>query len=85
MVLSQHLIAKLESNTPRAWRWLTHPVKAVDGSSVSMAGTPRSRTGTGGLGVPPKVFQRLMHLTPDRLSRQMLLLGVPGPRGPAGR
>jgi Transposase DDE domain len=41
--ISQHLTENLESNTPRAWCWRGHPVKVVDGSSVSMADTPANQ------------------------------------------
>ena len=41
--ISQRLINKLLSTTPAQWLWLGHPVKVVDGSSVSMPDTPENQ------------------------------------------
>ncbi len=41
--ISQRLIKQLESRTPEAWLWRGHPVKLVDGSSVSMPDTPANQ------------------------------------------
>jgi len=37
--ISQCLVTELETNTPESWRWFSHPVKVIDGSSFIMDDT----------------------------------------------
>ncbi|MGQ0655913.1 MAG: IS4 family transposase [Betaproteobacteria bacterium] len=60
IVEMQHALGRrMESAQPEGWRWLGHPVKLLDGTTVSMPDTeenqeafPQSRTQRPGLGFP---------------------------------
>jgi len=41
--IHDHLVCRLESNTPQAARWLSRRVKVVDGTNLSMPDTPENQ------------------------------------------